>query len=53
MIAELEAEREARLQINKVWRRCSNTCRALTPHMVLLHHPCCSLQLTLLSFILL
>jgi hypothetical protein len=35
------------------WWRCSSTCRALAPHMVLLHHLRCSLQLTLLSSILL
>jgi hypothetical protein len=50
MRAEQEVEWVARLADQQ---RCSSTCRALAPHMVLLHHLCCSLQLTLLNSILL
>jgi hypothetical protein len=50
-------EMETRMRAEQValladQQRCSSTCRALAPHKVLLHHLCCSLQLTLLSSIL-
>jgi hypothetical protein len=39
--------------ISSGWRRRFSTCRALVSYRVLLHHLCCSLQLTLLSSLLL
>jgi hypothetical protein len=44
---------EVQRSISRRWRRCFSISRVLAPYQFLLHHLCCSLQLTQLSSLLL